>query len=191
VPQRGEINQDGYIRRGREKRFSNSSVNHGTNWTRGLWLGWKYDDGKVEVGNPNPRAIFYIPRMAKSELARHAGGTFTLRPVPADKLGHWREELALEGRLKMGATAAVWQRESAYFRVDWGLPDRPNGCGYNRLKAYLDRLELDQDKNYLSLRLKAALGRIYQLQTVWSKTFLAVLFWLRLPWWFLSMRSLF
>ena len=76
-------------------------------------MGLRFDDGKVEVLNLNPRAIFYIPRRAKSELAPHAGGSFKLRQAPADKLGHWREELIFdafggdwlarkEGRLRLG-----------------------------------------------------------------------------------------
>ena len=81
VPQRGEINQTGYIGRGREKRFSTSCFNHNTVHKFGLGGAYRFDDGKVVVLNPNPRAIFYIPHRARSELAPHAGVVFVSQAI--------------------------------------------------------------------------------------------------------------
>jgi hypothetical protein len=70
----------------------------------------------------------------------------------------------MEPSLRVGSSLITWQREAGYFRpqeVDWGIPDRPNGCGDNWLKAYSDRFELILEKNYLFLRLKGRIGRIY------------------------------
>ena len=86
--------------------------------------------------------------------------------VSKDKLGHWREELIVdafggawlarkEGRLRLGGDSPYWQRESGYFRVDWGLLDRPNGCGDNMLKAYFDRWEIVREKSFQYLLLKS------------------------------------
>jgi hypothetical protein len=78
-------------------------------------------DGKVRVKNRNPRKPGgYIRRSSGGRrLAGERGGKFGLAPVPADKLGAWRDELALEGPKPGGA---IPLHEAGYFQSDDALP---------------------------------------------------------------------
>ena len=99
--------------------------------------------------------IFYIPRKAVPTLdfsVRRRG--FGLKQVPKDKLGHWCEELALEGRLLLRAQSPDWQRSAGYFGVGWGPINWPRQGQWtgNWLKAYLDRWSVEREKKRPEIR---------------------------------------
>ena len=142
VSQRGEVQQDDYKGRGRQKRFSNACVNNGEDFPRGLKIhGWEdVYDGKVKVSGLNrklpaplrrtavaPKLDVGIPKGRwRKKLAREVWQKYGLEPVPKDKLGRWREELAMEPTLRAGSSLVRWQREAGYFRPgreDCGVPE--------------------------------------------------------------------
>jgi hypothetical protein len=172
---RGDVNQADYVGRGKEKRFSASFLNAGA--VRKSEPGARFCNGKVEVTNFNQkptapiRRIAVVPALDAGISGRRTSAVivdmrkFGLEPVPADKLGHWREELLAiellrqresEGREPIPASP-LWQREAGCFRIDWSVHDRPNGWGDNWLRTYLDRWETVQENNFTWLRLR---GRI-------------------------------
>jgi hypothetical protein len=155
LPTRGEVNQIGYLARGKEKRFSASYLNNGS--TRSGRSDREYGEGKIEVTNPNPpQNPFYIPRRANSELAPHARGRFTLRTTGRGLMSEedFRAIMDYFGERLPEAESAMWQREAGYFRLELGPLDRPNQRGGNWLRAYLDRWEPVRSGNFVYLRLK-------------------------------------
>jgi hypothetical protein len=137
---RGGVDQGDYVGRGRERRFSTICHNHCVDYKSGLAPGGdrRFCDGKVVVYNQNRKTPPVIRRNAVAQPldVRISGRQtsrvivdlkkFGLEPVPADKLGHWREELAMEPRLRAGSSLISWHREAGHFEVEWGFPS-PTG----------------------------------------------------------------
>ena len=113
---------------------------------------WSHVIGCCDVTEWNHQdASGYAEALEAVDHDRRTSIVYVPRPVPKDRLGHWRGRLAREGRMLLMARGPSWQRDAGYFDVAWEQLDWPrypvNWCD-NWLRNYLDRWEIRREKGH-------------------------------------------
>jgi hypothetical protein len=126
---RGDVGQADYIGRGREQRWSTAGEVQKSGASEQLCNNVEYPNGKQREPQAFIRRLFVATHLDVAVSGRRTSTValsmrkFGLEPIPKDKLGNWREDLAREPSLRVGSSLIAWQREAGYFEVIWALPD--------------------------------------------------------------------